>query len=103
MGTIGTSELLLAFLKEQKRVFWHIDVSAVDTGHAAGTPTINIGGLDPEQILDILDQVSVHTRFAGCALTNVAPVFDKRGLSEYFAAEALSRVIAPVLWDRVEP
>jgi agmatinase len=103
MGAVEASELLLAFLKEQKRVFWRIDVSAVDTGHAAGTPTINIGGLDPEQILDILDLISVHSRFAGCALTNVAPVFDKRGLSEYFAAEALSRVIAPVLWDRVEP
>ncbi|MCP4789643.1 MAG: hypothetical protein GY881_05355 [Gammaproteobacteria bacterium] len=103
IGTIGTSELLLAFLKEQKRVFWHIDVSAVDTGHAAGTPTLNIGGLDPNQILDILDHVSENTRIAGCALTNVAPVFDRRGLSEYFAAEVLSRVIAPVLWDRVDP
>jgi len=40
MGTIGTSELLLAFLKEQKRVFWHIDVSAVDTGHAPGSPSL---------------------------------------------------------------
>lgn len=103
VDAIGASEHLLGFLKEQKRVFWHIDVSVVDTGHASGTPNINVGGVDPEQILEILDLISFHASFAGCAITNVAPVYDKRGLSEYFAAESLSRVIAPMLWHQDAP
>jgi arginase family enzyme len=88
---------LRAFLQNQESVFWHIDAAVVDSGHAAGTPDLNIGGLSPEQLLAVLDGVAQETRVVGCVVTNVAPSFDKRGLSEFVAAEALLRVLSPRL------
>lgn len=86
-----------AFLDSQESIFWHIDAAVVDSGHAAGTPDLNIGGLSPEQLLAILDGVTTKTRVVGCVVTNVAPSFDKRGLSEFAAVEALLRVLSPRL------
>ncbi len=96
-GVETAVQSLSAFLQNQELVFWHIDAAVVDSGHAAGTPDLNIGGLSPEQLLAILDGVAQETRVVGCVVTNVAPSFDKRGLSEFVAAEALLRVLSPRL------
>jgi arginase family enzyme len=92
---------LREFLRNQKSVLWHIDAAVIDSGHAAGTPDLNVGGLSPEQLLTILDAVVEHSRVVGCVVTNVAPVFDKRGLSEFVAAEALRRVLSSRLISSV--
>lgn len=97
IGIETAVQSLQAFLDAQVSVLWHIDAAVVDSGHAAGTPDLNIGGLSPEQLLAVLDGVKSKTRPAGCVVTNVAPSFDKRGLSEFVAAEALVRVLAPRL------
>lgn len=88
---------LEVFLRDQQAVFWHIDAAVIDSGHAAGTPNLNIGGLSPEQLIAILEGVAEESRVVGCVVTNVAPTFDKRGLSEFVAAEALVRVLSPRL------
>jgi len=88
---------LEAFLRNQQAVFWHIDAAVIDSGHAAGTPNLNIGGLSPEQLIAILEGVAEESRVVGCVVTNVAPTLDKRGLSEFVAAEALVRILSPRL------
>ncbi len=88
---------LEAFLRDQQAVFWHIDAAVIDSGHAAGTPNLNIGGLSPKQLIATLEGVAEESRVVGCVVTNVAPTFDKRGLSEFVAAEALVRVLSPRL------
>ena len=100
-GVESAAHSLGAFLRRQQSVFWHIDAAVIDSGHAAGAPDLNIGGLSPEQLLGILDAVATETRVAGCVVTNVAPDFDKRGLSEFVAAEALLRVLSPRLMSLV--
>jgi agmatinase len=96
-GVESAANTLKAFLRDQQAVFWHIDAAVIDSGHAAGSPNLNIGGLSPEQLISILEGISQESRVVGCVVTNVAPTFDKRGLSEFVAAEALVRVLAPRL------
>ena len=91
-----------AFLRDQQAVFWHIDAAVIDSGHAAGTPDLNIGGLSPEQLIAVLEGVADQSRVIGCVVTNVAPTFDKRGLSEFVAAEALVRVLSPKLFSTAD-
>lgn len=101
-GIESTVVALEAFLRDQSAVFWHIDAAVIDSGHAAGTPKLNIGGLSPEQLIAILEAVADESRVVGCLVTNVAPTFDKRGLSEFVAAEALVRVLSPKLISTVD-
>jgi len=96
-GVESAVDTLEAFLRDQDAVFWHIDAAVIDSGHAAGTPNLNIGGLSPEQLIAILEAVAEQSRVVGCVVTNVAPTLDKRGLSEFVAAEALVRVLSPPL------
>lgn len=96
-GVESAVNTLEALLRDQDAVFWHIDAAVIDSGHAAGTPNLNIAGLSPEQLIAILEGVAEESGVVGCVVTNVAPTFDKRGLSEFVAAEALVRVLSPRL------
>ena len=101
-GVESAVATLEAFLRSQQAVFWHIDAAVIDSGHAAGTTNLNIGGLSPEQLIATLEDVAEESRVVGCVVTNVAPTFDKRGLSEYVAAEAMVRILSPRLVSRVD-
>ncbi|MBT6275876.1 MAG: hypothetical protein HOI95_17295 [Chromatiales bacterium] len=78
-----------------------IDLEVVDSGHAAGTPAINVGGLTPEQLVDLLFEIDFSHSLCAVAVTNVAPKLDARGLTELAATEALLAVIGSHLFDKV--
>lgn len=90
-----------SFLEEHAELICCIDLEVVDAGHAAGTPAINVGGLTPEQLTDLLASMDISDKLAGLALTNVAPRRDVRGLSELAAAESLLASVRRRMFDEV--
>lgn len=90
-----------AFLGQHQSLVCCIDLECVDSGHAAGTPSINVGGPTPEQLIAVLAESDLAHALVGLAVTNVAPALDARGLSELTAAEAMLAVLDSRLFDKV--
>jgi arginase family enzyme len=67
-----------------------LDLGVVDTGHAAGTPGLNVGGMSALDLLDTLRALAARARIVAMATIGLAPERDPRGHSELLAAEALS-------------
>ena len=91
-----------AFLEAQGATILHIDMGVLDAGHAAGTPIVNVGGLAPEQLVDLLGATCGH-ELAGIVITNTAPELDSRGITEHAAAAGLLGAIGAHLFDEVRP
>lgn len=67
-----------------------LDLGVVDTGHAAGTPGLNVGGMSALDLLDTLRALAARARIVAMATIGLAPERDPRGHSELLAAEALA-------------
>ncbi len=91
------------FLRTHERVVCLIDAGVLDTGHAAGTPGLNVGGLTPEQLPAILAAAPMRRRLAGAAVINAAPGRDARAITEQSLAAALLALLEPWLFDAVPP
>ena len=89
------------FVTQNDRIVCVIDVEVIDTGHAAGTPGLNVGGLTPLQLIEILSETSLAPQLAGICVSNVAPSLDARGHSQHIAAEALLAVLGEHLFKEV--
>ncbi|PKL78199.1 MAG: hypothetical protein CVV25_12365, partial [Ignavibacteriae bacterium HGW-Ignavibacteriae-4] len=76
-----------------------LDMSVLDIGYAAGTPITNVGGLTPEQLLQIADKIQIGNKLAGIAVTNIAPLLDKRKHTENVAAQALLKLLGYYLFE----
>ncbi len=100
MGT--ANDEIHAFLEKQGAAILHIDMGVLDTGHAAGTPIVNVGGLTPEQLLELLGAIS-GSELTGVVITNTAPGLDARGITEHAAAAGLLAAIGGYLFDEVPP
>ncbi len=96
-------ETINLFIEQQGSCVCCIDLEVVDSGHAAGTPSVNVGGLTPEQLIDLLSETDISTSLAGVAVTNIAPKLDRRGLTELAAAEALLALLDSQLFLEVTP
>ncbi len=71
-----------------------VDLGVVDTGYAAGTDGLNVGGMTPMELFAAVDRVAARVRPVAIALCNLAPHRDPRGHSERIAAEVLGRLAA---------
>lgn len=89
------------FIGKHRALVCCIDLEVVDSGHAAGTPSVNVGGLTPEQLIALLAEIDIAGTLVGVAVTNVAPRLDARGLSELAATEALLAILGSRLFDKV--
>lgn len=91
------------FLRVHERLVCLIDASVLDTGHAAGTPGLNVGGLTPEQLPAILTAAPICSHLAGVAVINAAPGRDTRAITEQSLAAALLALLDPWLFGAVPP
>ena len=100
-GNEAVIEGITTYVRENERIACCLDLEILDSGHAAGTPNINVGGLTPEQLTAILSRVAVADKLAGIAVVNVAPALDPRGLTEFAGAEALFALLGNKLFEKV--
>lgn len=96
-------ETINAFIANNGSCVCCVDLEVVDSGHAAGTPSINVGGPAPEQLIELLSETNLSRSLAGLAITNVAPKLDARGLTELAAAEALAALLDDRLFAEAAP
>ena len=101
-GTKAVKDDIQAFLDKQGATILHVDMGVLDAGHAAGTPLPNVGGVTPEQLVELLGVISGH-ELAGAVITNTAPGLDSRGITEHAAAAGLLAAIGGHLLDEVRP
>lgn len=94
-------ETINHFIKQNESLVCCVDLEVVDSGHAAGTPSVNVGGLTPEQLIDLLSEIDISRSLAGVAVTNVAPKLDARGLTELAATEALLALLDSHLFNEI--
>lgn len=71
-----------------------IDMGSVDLGHAAGSVGDNVGGLDPQAFLRVVEVIGSEARLAGVAVVQLDPEGDFRGHSERLGARALLSLLA---------
>ena len=96
-------EKINSFIAKNEPCVCGVDLEVVDSGHAAGTPSVNVGGATPEQLIDLLSEIDISAPLAGIAITNVAPKLDARGLTELAAAKALLALLDNQLFTEAAP
>ena len=72
-----------------------LDLNAIDTGHAAGSDGLNVGGLSPLECLDLVRTLAAAFAIGTVAVVDLAPERDPRGHAEMLAAEAIHLLLAP--------
>lgn len=102
-GIEAAIQVIAAYGRERERLAVCLDLEILDSGHAAGTPGVNVGGLTPEQLTGILSGLDLADKLSGIAVVNVAPALDPRGLSEFAAVEALLALLDSRLFEDVTP
>ena len=99
-GPGALKDEIRSFVERHDVAVLHIDMGVLDTGHAAGTPIVNVGGLTPEQLVELLGAIAGH-ELGGVVITNTAPGLDLRGITEHAAAAGLLAAIGGHLFDEV--
>jgi arginase family enzyme len=74
----------------ERAVLW-IDISVIDLGHAAGTVSLNPGGMKPETLVSVIG--AMVCRWKAVVITGLAPARDTRGMSELAAIETLNAAL----------
>ncbi|MFT5172421.1 MAG: arginase family enzyme [Gammaproteobacteria bacterium] len=97
-GVDGAVAAIAAFVAGYQSIYCLVDMAVLDTGHAAGTPDANIGGLSPQQLVDVVAKLNLSARLAGVAVTNVAPGLDLRAQTEFVAAQVLTTLLSHYLF-----
>lgn len=87
---LGTA---LARYRHGERAVLVIDADALDTGYAAGSTAVNVGGLMPIEVLATVCRIAKTFAIDGMALMNLSPERDWRGHSELILAETVARCI----------
>jgi agmatinase len=103
VGIAAAAAQVRDFVAQYERIICVIDLEVIDAGHAAGTPGITVGGLTPEQLIDLVKEARFGTKLAGIAVTNVAPDLDRRGHTEQVAALALHAALGEFLEEEFRP
>jgi arginase family enzyme len=100
-GTQVALDAIQQFASQNGKVVCVIDAEVLDTGYAAGAPGLNVGGLTPLQLIEILSESRLAPQLSGVCVSNVAPSLDARGHSQYATAEALLAVLGDRLFQEV--
>ena len=91
------------FIDAQDEVVCAIDAAVLDTGYAAGTPDLNVGGLTPRQLVSISTAIDVSSKLAGIALLNVAPELDARGHTEQAVTDSAFALLDGLMVEEIRP
>ena len=100
-GIEAASNEIQQFSLQNKQILCVLDAGVLDTGYAAGTPSLNVGGLSPLQLIDILSKTNFAEKLVGVCVSNVAPSLDARGHSQYASAEALLAILGERLFEDI--
>ena len=100
-GIEAASNEIQQFSLQNKQILCVVDAGVLDTGYAAGTPSLNVGGLSPLQLIDILSKTNFAEKLVGVCVSNVAPSLDARGHSQYASAEALLAILGERLFEDI--
>lgn len=100
-GIDAASNEIQQFSLQNKQILCVVDAGVLDTGYAAGTPSLNVGGLSPLQLFDILSKTNFAEKLVGVCVSNVAPSLDARGHSQYASAEALLAILGERLFEDI--
>ncbi|MFZ4809365.1 MAG: arginase family protein [Hyphomicrobiaceae bacterium] len=76
-----------------------MDADVIDTGFAAGSHGLNVGGVTPLEFLAAVQAVTAQSAVDGVAIANLAPDRDSRGHSELLFAEAIDMVVGSLTAD----
>lgn len=96
-GTAAFDERLsAALLKVQtgSRAVLLFDVGVVDTGHAAGTASVNVGGLSALEVLGGIRQISRRLNVVAFSAIGLQAELDPRGHTELLVAAAVHSAAA---------
>ena len=63
--------------------------------------SLNVGGLTPLQLIEILSKANIASKLVGICVSNVAPLLDARGHTQYAVAEALLAVMGERLFEEI--
>lgn len=86
-------EALKGLSKKIANTILIIDVSVIDIGYAAGSDNPNIGGLTPNVVTEIIDEILINQKIGGVAFLNLRPEKDYRGHSEIIAASIALNIV----------
>lgn len=100
-GTNKTVGLIQEFIDSHNNIICSLDLGVIDMGYAAGTTVDNIGGLTPEHLINITDDIKMGEKLTGVVVSNVAPSHDRRKHTEYLAAHALINLIEDYIFEEV--
>ncbi len=78
-------------------VYLTIDIDCVGASYAPGTGSINIDGMTPRELLDMVDELSIAAPIGAFDLVEVAPQLDPAGVTERLAASVILNFLRPRL------
>ncbi len=102
-GWLSAIEQIDTFIGAQDEVICVIDAAVLDTGYAAGTPSLNVGGLTPRQLVSICTAIEVSSKLSGIALLNVVPELDARGHTEQAITDSAFALLDGLMVEEIRP
>ena len=102
-GWQSAIEQIDTFIGAQDEVICVIDAAVLDTGYAAGTPDLNVGGLTPRQLVSICSAIEVSGKLSGIALLNVVPELDARGHTEQAITDSAFALFDGLMVEEIIP
>ena len=100
-GWSSAVEQVGTFIDTQDEVICAIDAAVLDTGYAAGTADLNVGGLTPQQLVSMSTALDVTGKLAGMALLNIAPEFDARGHTEQAVTDSAFALLDGLMVEEI--
>ena len=80
--------------RECDSIYLSLDIGVVDSGYAPGRGDVVVGGLVPEELLELMRALR-DPKVGALDLVEVAPPLDPAGRTTRLAAEAAIELIAP--------
>jgi agmatinase len=78
-------------------IYLSLDIGIVDSGYAPGRGDVVVGGLVPEELLELMRALR-DPKVGALDLVEVAPPIDPAGRTTRLAAEAAIELIAPMVF-----
>ncbi|MFM8801713.1 MAG: arginase family protein [Tagaea sp.] len=86
---------VIGAMEKGARAVLLLDVGVVDTGYAAATSSVNVGGLAAIDVVDAVETISRHLCIVGFASVGLNADLDPRGHTELMVAAAVDAASDP--------
>ena len=80
------------------RIYVSLDIGVVDPSYAPGQGDVVIGGVTPEELLDLMRGLR-DPKVGALDVVGVAPPIDPTGRTSRLAAEAIIELVAPIAFS----